>query len=206
MMNCKKYSVSVLAIILTFCVGVFAGCSTHAGKVAVEKSTSAAGAGMPNGIKGVHVVESTGTMEVAFSPNGGITDMIVKNIGQAKKSIEVMAYSFTSAEIAKALQEAHKRGVQVRIILDKSQETEKYSSLTYFRNAGMAVHIDNDFKIAHNKVMILDGLDVITGSFNFTKSAEQGNGENCLVIHGNAALAKEYSNYWQWRWEQTGGN
>ena len=132
---------------------------------------------MPSAIKQPNNVKATGSIEVAFSPNGGGAAMIIKAIGEAKKSIKVQAYSFTNADIAKALVDAKKRGVEVRIVLDKSQETEKYSSATFFANAGLPVRIDDDFAIAHSKVMILDDEHVITGSFNFTKAAEEKNGE-----------------------------
>ena len=148
-------------------------------------------------------VQATGTIEVGFSPHGGITDMIVNELNTAKSSIEVQAYSFTSAPIAQALKEASKRGIIVRIILDKSQETEKYSSLTFFTNAGLPVHIDTAFSIAHNKIMIIDKVDIITGSFNFTKAAEQNNAENCLILRGNKALVDLYEKNWLWRWEAT---
>ena len=97
------------------------------------------------------------TWEVYFSPNGGSTDAIIKELNQAKNTIVVQAYSFTSAPIAKALLNAHKRGVKVEVILDKSQRTEKYSSGTFFFNAGIPVKIDAKHTIAHNKVMIIDG-------------------------------------------------
>ena len=74
----------------------------------------------PGNISAPQTIQATGTIEVGFSPHGGITEMIVKELNGAKKSIEVQAYSFTSAEIAKALVDAFKRGVLVRVTLDKS--------------------------------------------------------------------------------------
>jgi phosphatidylserine/phosphatidylglycerophosphate/cardiolipin synthase-like enzyme len=64
-------------------------------------------------------------IEVYFSPKGGCTETVVKELGNAKKMVLVQAYSFTSAPIAKALVDAHKRGVYVRVILDKGQRTAK---------------------------------------------------------------------------------
>ena len=75
----------------------------------------------------------------------------------------VQAYSFTSAPIAKALVDAHKRGVDVRVILDKSQRTEKYSSADFVAHAGILTLIDAKHAIAHNKVMVIDGETVLTG-------------------------------------------
>ena len=121
-------------------------------------------------------------IEVYFSPNGGCTEAVVKEIAAAKTTILVQAYSFTSAPIAKALVDAHKRGVQIQVILDKSQRSEKYSSADFVLHAGIPTFIDAKHAIAHNKIMVIDGATVITGSFNFTKAAETSNAENLLVI------------------------
>jgi phosphatidylserine/phosphatidylglycerophosphate/cardiolipin synthase-like enzyme len=104
-------------------------------------------------------------VSVCFTPGGNCTDGIVNAIGEAKTNILVQAYSVTSAPIAKALLEAHKRGVQVQVILDKSQRTEKYSSADFLANQGVPTTIDANHAISHNKVMIIDGETAITGSF-----------------------------------------
>ncbi len=132
---------------------------------------------------------------VCFSPRGGCTENIVEQISAAKSEILVQAYSFTSAPIARALTEAFKRGVKVQIILDKSQKSEKYTSSTFISNAGIPTFIDDKHAIAHNKIMIIDKETVITGSFNFTKAAEEKNAENLLVIKSKE-LAKVYMENW----------
>jgi phosphatidylserine/phosphatidylglycerophosphate/cardiolipin synthase-like enzyme len=134
--------------------------------------------------------------EVYFSPHGGCTDATIRELNKAKSTILIQAYPFTSAPIAKALLDAHKRGVKVEVILDKSQRTQQYSSATFFFNAGIPVKIDAQHAIAHNKVMIIDGETVITGSFNFTKAAEENNAENLLIIH-DKKLAERYTKNWQ---------
>jgi phosphatidylserine/phosphatidylglycerophosphate/cardiolipin synthase-like enzyme len=83
-----------------------------------------------------------------------------------------------TAPIAKALLDAHKRGVQVQVILDKSQRTEKYSSADFLANQGVPTLIDANHAIAHNKVIVIDGEIVLTGSFNFTKAPQEKNAEN----------------------------
>ena len=133
---------------------------------------------------------------VYFSPNGGATQAVVNALSKARKTVLVQAYSFTSAPIAKALIQAHKRGVDVRIILDKSQRTQRYSSADLVANAGIPTLIDPAHAIAHNKIMIIDGRTVITGSFNFTKAAEEKNAENLLVIQ-DSKLASRYTKNWQ---------
>jgi phosphatidylserine/phosphatidylglycerophosphate/cardiolipin synthase-like enzyme len=133
--------------------------------------------------------------KVCFSPNGGCTEAIVKEINAAKSEILLQAYSFTSAPIAKALLNAHKRGVKVEAILDKSQRKEKYTSATFLVNAGIATFIDDKHAIAHNKIMVIDKESVVTGSFNFTKAAEEKNAENVLVIKSKE-LAQMYLDNW----------
>lgn len=139
--------------------------------------------------------QSEPQIEVFFSPHGGCTEAIVKTLDQAKGSVLIQAYSFTSAPIAKAVVDAHKRGVQVKVILDKSQRTEKYSSADFLAHAGIKVLIDDKHKIAHNKIMVIDSNTVITGSFNFTKAAEEGNAENLLIIR-SVDLAAKYTDNW----------
>ncbi|MBW8883498.1 MAG: phospholipase D family protein [Planctomycetia bacterium] len=135
-----------------------------------------------------------GDIACHFSPRGGCTDAVVNEIRQARQQILVQAYSFTSQPIAAALVEAHSRGVSVVIILDKSQKSEQYSGADYVAHAGIPTLIDSAHAIAHNKIMLIDGQTIITGSFNFTKNAEESNAENLLVLRGRPDLYQSYEN------------
>jgi phosphatidylserine/phosphatidylglycerophosphate/cardiolipin synthase-like enzyme len=134
-------------------------------------------------------------VQVFFSPKGGATEAVVNALDQATNNVLVQAYSFTSAPIAKALVDAHRRGVKVQVILDHSQRTEKYSEADFLKNSGIPTLIDAQHAIAHNKIMILDDSIVLTGSFNFTRAAEEHNAENLLVIN-DPVLAKAYLENW----------
>ncbi len=134
-------------------------------------------------------------VQVYFSPHGGATDAVVSALDHATNSVLVQAYSLTSAPIAKALVEAHRRGVQVHVILDASQRTEKYSEADFLQNSEIPTLIDAQHTIAHNKIIIVDDYLVLTGSFNFTKAAEEKNAENLLVI-SDPSLAKRYLGNW----------
>jgi len=134
-------------------------------------------------------------IEVYFSPRGGCTAAVIRELDAAQTTVLVQAYSFTSAPIAKALVNAHKRGVKIDVILDKSQRTEKYSAADFLRNMGVLVRIDAKHAIAHNKVMVIDDGVVITGSFNFTKAAEESNAENLLIIRDKPLAAKYTANW-----------
>ena len=82
------------------------------------------------------------------------------------------------------------------MILDKSNRSEKYSSADFVQHAGIATFIDAKHQIAHSKIMIIDSQVVITGSFNFTKNAEENNAENLLVIR-DAGIAEKYMANWK---------
>lgn len=133
--------------------------------------------------------------QVYFSPHGGTQDAVVREINNAKKSIFVQAFSFTNQPIAKALVEAQRRGVDVFMILDKSNRTTKYSAADFTDHFGVETYIDDKHAIAHNKIMIIDKETVITGSYNFTKAAENSNAENLLVIR-SPMLADVYFGNW----------
>jgi phosphatidylserine/phosphatidylglycerophosphate/cardiolipin synthase-like enzyme len=132
---------------------------------------------------------------VCFTPGGNCTALIVQALKTAQRSVLVQAYSFTSAPIAKARLDAHKHGVQVQVILDKSQRSEKYSSADFLANQGVPTLIDANHAISHNKVIVIDGETVITGSFNFTKAAQEKNAENLLIIR-DPAVAAQYTQNW----------
>jgi phosphatidylserine/phosphatidylglycerophosphate/cardiolipin synthase-like enzyme len=143
-----------------------------------------------------HATADSPAWSVYFSPKGGCTKAIVNELDSAKKTILVQAYSFTSAPIAKALRDAHKRVVRVEVVLDKSNKTAKYSSADFLLNASIPTLIDSAHAIGHNKVMVIDDEIVITGSFNFTKAAEDNNAENLLILR-DKALAEKYTANWR---------
>ena len=136
-------------------------------------------------------------VEVAFTPGDDVPAIIVKRVGEAKKSVRVQAFLFTDRRIANALLAARKRGVEVELIGDKAQhEAGKVKFLDALKRAGASVYLNGNFASSHNKVIIVDGraqdATVITGSYNFTHSAQAKNAENLVVISGNAALTDRF--------------
>lgn len=135
---------------------------------------------------------ATGSIDVYFSPNGGCTDAIVKEIDMSKSEILCVVYSFDSDEIAKALINASNRNVVVKIIFDKNQKIVKHKSFSQLTSSNIFSYIDYEHNIQHNKYMIIDQDVVITGSFNFAKNAEKNNAENLLILKHNKHLVNLY--------------
>lgn len=143
------------------------------------------------------------TIEYAFSPNQGASSLITQKINAANKSIKVAAYSFTYAPIAEALRNAQKRGVDVKVVLDRKQLNDKHSVYRYLIKHNIQTKINNSYAIMHHKFMLIDDIILQTGSFNYSKSAENKNAENVLVITGDSKIAKAYSKQWQVLWNES---
>jgi phosphatidylserine/phosphatidylglycerophosphate/cardiolipin synthase-like enzyme len=125
---------------------------------------------------GVAIAWPVDLSAVCFTPGDDCTGLIVASLDGAIASIRVQAYSFTSAPIAAGLVAAHRRGVDVHVILDRSQTSQRYSVAGFLSCAGIPVLIDHAAGTAHNKVIIVDGAKVITGSCNCSKAARDAKG------------------------------
>ena len=137
-------------------------------------------------------------LNVCFTPGGKCTDLIVHEIGKAKHSIKMQTYSFTSHPIAEALVEASKRGVKVEALIDRTLLKNPHSVLPLLKANRIRFKVDRVPGIAHNKVIILDNDSVITGSFNFTKAAQERNSENVVLIK-DPLMVKYYLENWNKR-------
>ena len=138
--------------------------------------------------------------KVYFSPNGGCQNAVISEISKAQKSIDIAMYSFTSREIAQELVKAKDRKVKIRIVLDKGQKTEEYSKSRYLIEKGFEVKYHSGDGLMHNKFAVIDGRVLLTGSFNWTASAEQRNEENLLIITDNGVI-KKYAERFERLWK-----
>jgi len=137
-------------------------------------------------------------VQVAFTPEEDATGLIVKALREANKTVRVLAYSFTSNEISFALIEAKRRGLDVQVIADAEQIRRlEHNKIGLMHQAGVRVWLDEQHQSAHNKVMVIDGDTIVTGSMNFTYSGQFKNAENVLILRGNKPLAEAYSANWQ---------
>ncbi|HPO14044.1 MAG TPA: phospholipase D-like domain-containing protein [Candidatus Hydrogenedentes bacterium] len=131
-------------------------------------------------------------IECYFSPEDHPQKAIIREIRESRTRIDFLAFSFTSKPIAEAMADQIKNGVRVRGVVEARNASSESCMDEYLRTHGAEVHPDaNDYNM-HDKVMILDGETVITGSYNFSKSAEKKNDENVLIIH-DAGIAETYT-------------
>lgn len=140
-------------------------------------------------------------VETYFAPEDGVLRRLVSLVNAAEESIYFMAFSFTSDDLAAAVHAAAQRGVQVYGLMDEEQGLSNTGGeYVGFVEAGLDVRLDGERGAMHHKVLIIDGAIVVTGSYNFSNSAERRNDENVLVID-SAALASEYLDEFERIWE-----
>jgi phosphatidylserine/phosphatidylglycerophosphate/cardiolipin synthase-like enzyme len=141
-------------------------------------------------------------LAIYFTPPAGAASGLIKQIDGAKKSIKVMAYGFTATNLAEALVRAKRRGVEVGLIQDEKSAQNNRETLPILLAAGIDVRSDGKHAIQHNKVILIDDDIVITGSYNFTKSAEKRNAENIMIVRSSYA-AKRYADNWKAHWDHS---
>ena len=137
------------------------------------------------------------TAEVFFSPDGGADRAIATAIGAARQRVWVAGYYFTSSVIAKAIEQAHQRKIDVRVVLDKSQVTLRYSSATYFHNQKVPLWINASYPLMHHKFVVIDADTVGFGSMNFTRAGAGQNADNFNLFRRWPAMAETYAREFQ---------
>lgn len=140
---------------------------------------------------------------VSFSRPENSVSILESWIDQATTSIKVMVYVLTSNDLRDALIQAHSRGVQIVVIIDSSTVDDLGSDFDAILDAGIDIRSYNNVGgIMHHKVMIVDGHIIITGSYNWSQSAEDSNDENIIVID-SVSIANEYLSEFNRIWIQT---
>lgn len=130
-------------------------------------------------------------VEVYFSPDDDVEDRIVEVLRGAEKSIDFMVYTFTSDVLSETMLARARAGVEVRGVIERDQASNPGSDYERFRQAGLDVHLDSNLRNMHHKVIIIDDSIVVTGSYNFSRNAEEHNDENVLILY-DVRVCKEY--------------
>ena len=141
------------------------------------------------------------SIDVCFRPGAeSCEEIIVEAISRTHSTLMVQAYSLTPVSIIQAIGDAKKRGVEVRIMLDRENRQRRYTGATYLTNANVSVRIDDAVAIAHNKIIIIDDSLTIGGSYNYTSAAEKKNAEN-VTFTRSACVAAEFRKNFDSRWK-----
>nr|WP_261802593.1 phospholipase D family protein [Variovorax sp. PAMC28562] len=143
-------------------------------------------------------------IDVAFSPEAGAEALVLKVMDSAQRSLRLAGYSFTSPAVVRALVNARKRGVDVKVLLDDRGNRGKASiaAMNLIAGADIPIRVISSYAIHHDKYIVVDGRHTETGSFNYSQAAARSNSENVLVVWNDERVASSYLAHWDSRWAQ----
>lgn len=146
------------------------------------------------------VASSTHT-EVFFSPGNECLDAIRQLIERAVHRLDICVFTISDDRIAEALLAAHRRGVAIRLLTDNDKLTDKGSDIMQLHAAGLPIRLDRTANHMHHKFAVADNRRVLTGSYNWTRSAALYNLENLLITDDRTVVAR-YSEEFERLWPQ----
>ncbi len=151
-------------------------------------------------------------VQTCFSPRGKCAAYILREIESSKHELLVAVYAFTSADLAGALVQAKKRGVTVQVVVDREFDRTNENSKARFLDAqsvpvrrisgALVTMQDKEPGLMHQKFAVIDRRLVLTGSYNWTHSADSRNDENLLMFRNAGPLAEEYRKAFLQLWER----
>ena len=129
---------------------------------------------------------------------------MLKVMDSAQRSLRLAGYSFTSPAVVRALVNARKRGVDVKVLLDDRGNRGKASiaAMNLIAGADIPIRVISSYAIHHDKYIVVDGRHTKTGSFNYSQAAARSNSENVLVVWNDERVASSYLAHWDSRWAQ----
>lgn len=137
--------------------------------------------------------------KIAFSPGPDCKKLILDTIREATHKLDVCVFTISDDTISDALKAAFDRGLEIRILTDNLKVSDEGSDIEYLYNSGIEIRIDRSENHMHHKFMVADGLVTITGSYNWTRSAEKYNQENVIWINDtqfSSSFLSEFETLW----------
>ena len=148
-----------------------------------------------------------GKAEVYFSPGEECVAAIRRFIGSARQTLDVCVFTVADDRLTEALLAAHRKGVRVRLLTDNEKLLDRGSDVRQLHAAGIPVRTDQSANHMHHKFAVADTHSVLTGSYNWTRSAAEFNLENLLITPDPAVVqryATAFAHLWQTMREFTG--
>ncbi|MFD2246114.1 phospholipase D-like domain-containing protein [Pontibacter ruber] len=139
------------------------------------------------------------TSHAFFSPGDDCLNAIVESIDEVKKTMKICVFTISDDRISEAITRAYKRGISIKIITDNNKLHDAGSDIKELAARGMEVRIDKTRSHMHHKFAIFDEARVLTGSYNWTRSAAQHNHENILITD-NFSIVQDFSREFDKLW------
>lgn len=144
---------------------------------------------------------SGGAHKACFSPGDDCLGQIRELLMQARSSIDICVFTITDDRITDAILKAHGRGIRLRIITDDDKSTDRGSDIMRLSEAGVPIRVDRTPHHMHHKFAVFDARTLLTGSYNWTRSAARDNEENIVVL-SDRKLAAEFRRVFEELWQR----
>jgi phosphatidylserine/phosphatidylglycerophosphate/cardiolipin synthase-like enzyme len=141
--------------------------------------------------------------QVYFSPGDDCPQIIINQLERASRSIDICVFTITDNRIADAIRDAFVRGIAVRVISDNDKSLDPGSDIERLKGLGIPVRIDQTQHHMHHKYAVFDQKTTLTGSYNWTRSADKHNDEN-FVITSEPTINRAYSGHFDRLWNALG--
>ncbi|MEN8152298.1 MAG: phospholipase D-like domain-containing protein [Planctomycetota bacterium] len=137
--------------------------------------------------------------DAAFTPGRECLKRVTGFLASAQKTCDICVFTITDDRIARAIEAAHRRGVSIRIITDDEKALDLGTDIPKFKKLGIPVVTDHATSHMHHKFAVIDKVALLSGSFNWTRSASEVNQENVLITSDPrlvAPFATEFDRLW----------
>ena len=141
--------------------------------------------------------------QVYFSPGDDCPQIIINQLERASRSIDICVFTITDNRIADAIRDAFVRGIAVRVISDNDKSLDPGSDIERLKGLGIPVRIDQTQHHMHHKYAVFDQKTTLTGSYNWTRSADKHNDEN-FVITSEPTINRAYLGHFDRLWNSLG--
>ncbi|MDB5260849.1 MAG: hypothetical protein JWQ14_130 [Adhaeribacter sp.] len=134
-----------------------------------------------------------------FSPGDTCLNAIIAAIKSARQSVHICVFTISDDRITRTILQAHRSGIKVRVLTDNEKLYDKGSDIRELAQAGVAVRVDNTTNHMHHKFAVVDNQTILTGSYNWTRSAALYNHENLLVTSEKnivSDFSREFDRLW----------
>lgn len=134
-----------------------------------------------------------------FSHTHDLRTKVVGALENAHQNLSISLFTISDNVISEAIREAYNRGIDVKIVTDDEKIMDKGSDIFRLKHHGIPVKIDSNNSLMHHKFVVIDTLKVLTGSFNWTRSASEINNENILITDNYrivSAFNEEFDRLW----------
>jgi len=141
--------------------------------------------------------------EAHFSPGDDCRRRIIQLLQHCRTSADICVFTITDNQLAAPILEAHQRGVAVRIITDNDKAEDLGSDAYQLARDGVRVRVDRSEHHMHHKYAVFDKTTLVTGSYNWTRSAAQHNQEN-IIVSDDPRLVNRFQASFDEFWDSLG--